>query len=292
MIINLQDDYKNIMIKKIMESGLDVPDNFDTMKLIITYYSFLRKKDFAGPNNIKKSKNFKCPSELQKGLNKLEDIIGNGGDILPYFNRSAFDLSEYDYLFLDWGIMHFHLGDKLRPHENLIERTGPILFAYKHFDTVYFINIYKHGHWADKEVIQEMYNNWPELIEQFTFKDVLSVSHDPTDRELMRLRKCGVNTSVQIKDSHGKLLVLMAPGMGLTAARTSINDTRLYQQTMKTLRRIQLRLISEEEHIKEDMQSKGIEIKQEISFKLTSFDQHHLYLLDEDHDYTITVRHA
>lgn len=292
MIINLQSDYKNIMQNKIMASGLNLPDSFDIEKLIITYYSFLRKKDFAGPNKIVKSKEFNCPPELQEGLNKLENIIKNGGDILPYFNRSAFDLSEYDYLFLDWGIMHFHLGNRLRPNENLIERTGPILFAYKHIDTVYFINIYNHGHWADKQVIQEMYNSWPDLIERFVFKEVLSVSHDPTDKELTKLRRCGINTSVQIKDSKGKLLVLMAPGMGLTAAKTSLSDTRLFQQTINQLGLIQLDLISKEDQIKKDMQNKGIELCQELIFELVDFDMENLYLVDKIHEYKIVVKHA
>lgn len=292
MKINLQQDYKDIVFKKITESGLNIPGDFDKDKLIITYYSYLRKNGFAGPNKLEKSKCFTCPSEVLEGFNKLESIIKNGGDITPYFNRSASDLSEYDYLFLDWGIMHFHLGNELESDGMLVKRTGPVLFAYKFIDTVYFINIYNHGHWADTEVIQEMYNNWPKLIEPFAFKGVLSVSHVPSAKELIKLRKCGFNSSVQIKNQEGNLLVLMAPGMGLTAARTSISDTKLFQNTMNDLSQIQLDLLSKEELIKEDMQSKDIEIQQEISFELIEFDQNHLYLLDKKHEYTITFRHA
>lgn len=292
VLINLQQDYKKIIVKKIKKSGLRVPTDFNDEKLIITYYSYLRKKSFAGPHKIVKSKDFYCPKEVEIGFEKLEDIIKNGGDITPYFNRTASNLSEYDDMFSDWGIIHFHLGDKLIEGEHLVERNNPVLFAYQDNGIVYFIQIYKHGYWSDSSVIQEMYDNWPELLEKFIFKGVNSLAYSVNKKQLRQLRECGITTPVEIVGQNDKKIVLMPPGMGVTAARTSISDTRLLQKTMNDLGLIQIDLISKEEIIKKDMQSQGIKIRQEISFELERFDQNYLYLVDNNHNYTITVRHA
>ena len=80
--------------------------------------------------------------------------------------------------------------------------------------------------------------------------------------------------------------------MGLTAAKTSLSDTRLFQQTINQLGLIQLDLISKEDQIKKDMQNKGIELCQELIFELVDFDMENLYLVDKIHEYKIVVKHA
>lgn len=292
MILNLQKDYKKIMLERIKNSNLILPQNFSEDRLIIHYFSYLRKKSFGGPHKIYRSSNFSCPPECKKGFTKLEEIIRYGGDITPYFNRTASDLSKYDDLFSDWGILHFHLGDEFIKGEHLVNRGDPVLFAYLHDDNVYFIDIYKHGHWTDFNVIQTMYDNWSEILEPFIIPEAISVNNAVTPLELKKSRESGSLILFEIKDHNGNSIVLMPPGMGLNTARISIQDTRIFDDAMNKLWEIQLDLISKEEEIKEDMQSKRVKIKQELSFELTNFDQNHLFLLDKNHEYTVTVRHA
>lgn len=292
MIIDLQKDYKKLMIEKIKKSDLKVPKNISDDRLIIHYISYLRKKSFAGPHRIIKSNEFSCPEGYEKGFYKLEKIIEHGGDITPYFNRIASDLSKYDDLFSDWGVLHFHLGDEFIKGEHLVKRGDPILFAYLHDDNVYFINIYKHGHWEDSGVIQTMYNNWPEMLEKYVFPKEIKIKQDISRSDLRKTRQSGTFTLITIKNEVGDDICLMPPGMGLNTARTSNSDVQIYDDAMKKLRAIQLHLISEEEQIIEDMKTKGVNIKQEISFELIDFDQMHFYLLDKHHDFTITLRHA
>ncbi|MBD7944721.1 hypothetical protein H9650_11400 [Psychrobacillus sp. Sa2BUA9] len=288
MIINLQKDYKKLMMEKINNSNLRLPENFSDDRLIIHYINYLRKKSFAGPHKIVKSSNFSCPPEYKKGFTKLEEIISNGGDITPYFNRTASDLSKYDDLFSEWGVLHFHLGDEFIKGEHLVKRGNPVLFAYLHEDTVYFIDIYKHGHWTDFGVIQTMFDNWPEIINPYVIPDAISLNKDITSSELKETRKSGSLVLFTIKDSNGKNICLMPPGMGLNTARSSIQDTRIYDDAMNKLREIQLHLISIEDEIKLDMENRGIILNQEISFELMSFNEQELYLLDSNHQYTIT----
>ncbi len=289
MIINLQKDYKKIMIEKIKKSNLRLPKNFSEDNLIIHYISYLRKKTFAGPHKIFKSSNFSCPQECKKGFTKLEEVIRSGGDITPYFNRAASDLSKYDDLFSDWGILHFHLGDDFIQGEHLVKRGDPVLFAYLHHDTVYFIDIYKHGHWTDFGVIQTMYDNWPEIIEPFIIPGAVSLTYDVTSSDLGELRKCGVVTFFTIKGENNNNICLMPPGWGLNAARGSTRDTREYMNACNKLSLVQLDLISKEKQIELDMKSKGIIQIQEISLELIRFNQNNLYLFDSTHNYSITV---
>jgi len=289
MKIDLKKDYIKIMIEKITNSGLAVPEGFSEEKIIIMYFSYLRKLAFAGPHRIHKSKDFICPDEHKEGFEKLEAIIKDGGDIKPYFNRTSSNLGKYDDLFSDWGILHFHLGSEKERDSDLVKRTGPVLFAYMNNNEVYFINIYEHGHWADVEVIQEMYNSWPSLLDKYAMKGVLSVSHTPNKSDLRQLRECGVNSPVQIKDLEGNLLVLMAPGMGLSSARTSTSDSMEYINALNLLSRIQLHLVSNEDEILNDIQSGGTTVTDEIHLELINFDPSKLYIQDKKYNFSFEI---
>lgn len=286
MIIDLQNDYKKIMIEKIKKSGLKIPDTYDDEVLIVKYYAFLRKKAFAGPHEIKRSKHFYCPPKVLKGFSKLEDIIKYGGDITPYFNRAAFNLDDFDDMFSDWGIMHFHLGEKLIEGEQIVERGGYILFAYHRDNIVYFINIYRHGHWADSDVIQEMYNNWPSLIEKYGLKGITKTSID--NKRRMFLRKSGLNTPVQIKDSEGNPLI-SSSCLGITSKRTSISDNMEFINAVNALGKLQLDLISKEDQIKSDIRKNGYEIEEEIKLELIDFVPTELNIQEKKYNYTLKI---
>jgi len=281
MKLNLQRDYKNVILRKIDEKGLKISEKQDVEIRIIHYYAYLRKKAFEGPHKVVKSKEFLCPDEVKKGFEKLENIIKNGGDIAPYFNRTAADLTKYDDMFSDWGIMHFHLGDELIPGENLVKRGNPVLFAYMHDECVYFLNIFKHGHWSDKEVIQLMYNNWPELLERYLVPEVRSISYEPTSKDIKKLRESGTMYFFDIYDSKGDKLFLVPPGLGMNTARSSIKDSAFFDDVMNQLRDIEKVIINDEHEIEKWMLANGIEKKQEISFELTDFNPNELILVDK-----------
>jgi len=286
MIIDLQNDYKKLMIEKIKKSGLKIPVNYDVENIIVKYFAFLRKKEFAGPHEIKRSKNFHCPPKVLKGFSNLENIIRNGGDITPYFNRAAFDLGRFDDMFSDWGIMHFHLGDKLIDGEHLVERDDFVLFAYLHKNVVYFINIFRHGHWADSDVIQEMYNNWPSLIDRYGFKGFSSIPIENKHRRV--LRESGINTPVQIKDSDGNPII-SSSGLGITSVRTSITDSMAFINANNTLGKLQLYLLSQEEQIKSEIQKNGYEIFEEIQLELIDFNPTRLYIQELKYNWSMEI---
>lgn len=290
MKIDLQNDYKKVVLRKIEEKELKVSRNQNEEHAIIQYYSYLRKKAFEGPHQVIKSEDFFCPTSVTKGFENLENIISVGGDIRPYFNRRATDLAQYDDLFTDWGIMHFHLGEELIAGENLVKRGDPVLFAYMKDDEVYFLNIYTHGHWSDLEVIELMYNNWPELLENYIAPEVLGISYEPDSHDIKKLRENGFGYLFCITDKEGKKVYLMPPGLGLNTARSSTSDSILFNQTMNDLRRWQEDIINKEAELEDWMLVNGIEKVQEITLELTDFNPSEIFLTDKYNNFTYVLK--
>jgi hypothetical protein len=290
MKIQLQSDYKKVVLRKIQEKGLRFSENQSEESRIIQYYSYLRKKAFEGPHQIFKSKEFSCPESVRKGFEKLEKIIEFGGDIIPYFNRTASDLTKYDDMFSDWGIMHFHLGEELIPGENLVKRGDPVLFAYMNDDKVYFLNIFSHGHWSNTEVIQLMYNNWPELIEKYIVPGVSAISPEPGSSDIKKLREVGITYFFSINNSEGEKVFLMPPGLGLNSARSSTNDSMVFNNIMNRLRHWQDEIIKNEAELEEWMSANGIKKNKEITLELIDFNPSELELFDKYNDFTYTFK--
>lgn len=287
--IELRNDYKKVVLRKIQEKGLRISDNQNEDHRIIQYFSYLRKKSYEGPHQVLKSQEFTCPAEVKKGFEKLQKVIEIGGDITPYFNRGASNLEQYDYLFGDWGIMHFHLGEELIPGQNLVKRGDPVLFTYMHDDKVYFLNIYSHGNWSNKEVIQLMYNNWSELLENYKVSDAYDVKEEPDSNEIKELRKAGSVYFFSIIDNDGGKVILMPPGLGLTTARTALIDTMAFNNTMINLGHIQEYIINSETELEEWMKENGIEKKQEILLELIDFNPSELNLVDKHNEFTYNM---
>jgi hypothetical protein len=290
MKIELQSDYKKVVLRKIQEKGLRFSENQSEENRIIHYYSYLRKKAFEGSHQVFKSKEFSCPETVIKGFEKLEKIIKIGGDIMPYFNRTASDLTKYDDMFSDWGIMHFHLGEELIPGENLVKRGDPVLFAYMNDDKVYFLNIFSHGRWSDKEVIQLMYNNWPELLEKYIVQGVSAISSEPNSSDIKKLREAGITYFFSINDSEGEKVYLIPPGLGLNSARSSTSDSMVLNNIMNQLRHIQDNIIINEAELEKWMAEKGIKKNQEITLELFDFNPSELKLFDKYNEFTYTIQ--
>lgn len=64
------------------------------------------------PRKIVKSKQFSPHLRYSDGLTSLEDTIENGGDLNLYQSKGYDRLNE-DQMYNEWGIRHFHLGEKV-----------------------------------------------------------------------------------------------------------------------------------------------------------------------------------
>lgn len=277
--INLREDFENIILNNIKaDNFLSVSQKTPKQKKILKYLEYQRKLGFAGPHKIEKSSDFECPDECKEGLEKLMGIFRNGGDIRPYLNRTSANLDDYDDMFADWGILHFHLGSFIPKNDIFVERGKYVLFAYIHDKTVYMVNIYDHNHWADTDVLQTIYNNWPQIIKPYIMKGAAwpNVSIEYKDR--IKLRKSGFVTMIPLENKKGKKFIIIPPSLGQTTARTSIVDTRYYQMINTRLLKIENALKTNENSLIKDY---NLPKNDFISLKLKELKDNKLELIEE-----------
>lgn len=179
----------------------------------IAYFNLLSREIAQRPRRVHLSQGFACPPAHQTGFERLRHKVERGDDLRPHQTKTMQNLDFGDGQLNDWGIHHFHLGEKLETNGKFIERTGPVLFAMFKPDDAYFITIQSHDPaarpWSDISMLEEAERNWPHLV-----VGLPGVSHrgeNPTSTEIERARKAGVTALVTI---NGKLVV--PPGGGVT----------------------------------------------------------------------------
>lgn len=238
--MNLQTDMKEILLKDIHSAGLQYNPQTSTDTIIIRYFNYERKKGGPmRPRTVHKSREFSCPHAVQCGLDRLIRVLESGQDISPYMSTQVDRISFMDDMFNDWGVLHLHLGERLRPDGRFIERTGPILFLYlpEQTDDAYLINIYQHHEWAKTSVPQTMYDNWPHLMN--VLNGVQGTTFTYSESQHQRLRQAGYKVLTQITDHNGNPIVANAPGVGQVASRDSIIDVKNFDHRMNELRRME-----------------------------------------------------
>ncbi|WP_190945351.1 hypothetical protein [Paenibacillus sp. UASWS1643] len=233
-------DWHDIIIGDIEEKGLRYSRTTPKELLVIKYFTYLRKTGGTPhPRRVHRSNEFVCPSHLQNGLSQLIHCLENGTSISPYFSRAIDDISKIDRMFNDWGVLHLHLGDKPdQRDQRLIERTGPLLFLYLQKDDAYLINVYWHGDWTDRSILQTMYDNWPELIEPYILKSLkkgAKLVHQLTENELHEARGEGSLVLQELTDENGFPFVIIPPTFGMTTSRDASQDVSSYDKFVELL---------------------------------------------------------
>lgn len=240
--MNFVSDWQDIMISDMTAEGLKFSNTTPKDLLVIRYFTYLRKKGGQTllPRRVHKSKEFTCPPELEAGFNKLVEALQNGEDISPYLSKKVDDISSIDGMFNDWGVLHLHLGDKPDPKDTrFIERTGPLLFLYLKSEDAYLINVYEHGNWTDRSILQIVHDNWPELIKPYVLNGVLRLGQLYTEKQHAALRNSGITVPIELKDHNGDIIVIVPPGLGITSSKDALQDVRSYQAQIKEIHKIE-----------------------------------------------------
>jgi hypothetical protein len=235
--INLIQDWIEIIKNDLIAKGHTVSGLTDE-NIAISYITYLRRNIKSQPRTILKSSTFICPAELQDGLNNLEEIISNGGDLKAFLSKQINRLGYHDKMLYDWDIHHFHLGTNIE-NDGFVSRTGPILFARIVEGIVYFIKIGNHGEWTNQELMSIIEENWPASIESFKV-DAESLTEDLSDNDIKMLRKHNINSLISLGTSK----IYIGPGQGISAAGGSIASTRAYLDTKRGFKELEKRIKS------------------------------------------------
>jgi hypothetical protein len=199
LIIDFHRDWIEIVSQEITALGYTIPPGTTERNIATIYFNVLRRMVPAQKRVVHTSKEFVCPAEVQSSLEALRIKIRNGDDVNPHLSRKLPSPVYNDPMLNDWGIQHLHLGEVLQPN-GMIKGTRLVLFALFTSSAAYEIQIYDHGNWSNRDVIEIVHNNWPQLIRRASDPTMLDLSHNPTSEGIAQLREVHVNSLLKTKD--------------------------------------------------------------------------------------------
>ena len=254
--INLNEDFKAILKELIKELSNklkelnyehQIEDSEDLSKLCLFYLNLRRRLVSPMPRNIVKSKEFKCPADLEVNLMKLENKIKNGEDLTPFLSRQLKKIDFADAMLNAWGVHHLHLGGYKGPNQ-FSSGLNEVVFAMFDDNNAYFIQIMTHKDWSNQEIISIVHNNWPDLIKNFKY--IGSPINKMSDNDQKKWRNAGVNTTVTLDDGT----TYFNPGGGIVLTKYSILDRNWCNIIIKKLYESENTIKEMEEIIKEKIQ--------------------------------------
>lgn len=257
--LNLVNQFNLFMKSRLEEMG--VSKGFSLDEACFQYLNLRRKLVDPLPRKVHFSKEFYCPEDLKAGLNLVKSKIEKGEDITPHLSGKFKDLNYHDMMLNDWDVHHLHLGTKMNKKTGLVKRTGPILYVKFDNENAYFIQIMKHGEWANDKIIKILHNNWLQILDPYLMKGVIEVTPKISNEERALLRKAGVSTAVEID----KGIAYKFLGGGYSSTGHGASSVR---QSM----RVHNRLNEMELHIKENFQKYEDAIRKHSSYKGNKFD--------------------
>ena len=272
-------DWLNIL-KDILQNhwGYDI-SGVTEEELPYLYFNAEKRRPDQRKRSVEVSDVFTCPVNLQAGWERLKNVVESGEDVTPNLSKLVGRLDNKDSLLNDWGVHHFHLGESL--DGDFIERTGPLLFALITKDKFYAINVFYHGAWADQDIVEIIHRNWPEAINLYKIKNVISAT-EVSESERLILRTKNVNNISTVSD--GTIYALIGGGVVSSGynAQSIINTDR--QRSI--LRNLEEHLQSQLVNLRDALYQHGYLGEEYIKATLEITDSKYLAIFP---DYNVTV---
>lgn len=190
--------------------------------------------------------NKEFPERICKAINCIKHDLQNGIDVSPRLSKGSRKIGEKydDTLLSEFSIYHFHLSNIKEANGKSYERTNELLFVYiPIFDNkdAYFLNVVdSHADnkvFADIGLLQLIKNNWPSLLNRYTFQDIKDSRTMPisTNEQYQNLRKMRVNSLITLEDKTE----VMKPGFGIMSNGKSLYINCYVRYVMRQLEMIE-----------------------------------------------------
>lgn len=242
MAMDLIRDFKEILLKHGREQGLIFSD-FDSDSTCIRILSFNRKIGLGNKKKVSFAKGIRIPKEYKKRVYHILEYLADGGNIIPYLSKQSINLNNPgDLMFNDWNILHIHLGkrkDKKDPR--FIERTGELLFLINAETENRVLGVYDHkpSPWTRKELLQRIYDIWPEMF--YVYSEIFNINPSiEGKRQDVRKEHMLVLDQVYDKRMHRQRFVMVKGSLGLVSSGDSIIDVNLYDGACDFLRMMEM----------------------------------------------------
>ncbi|MCM0755615.1 hypothetical protein M7784_10200 [Desulfovibrio aminophilus] len=259
--LDFRADFKDYLLAQFTKQGYQIPQEKPLQEIAYLYFNFQRRSIPLCPRAILESSEFHCPSEHAVGYLALKEKLITGQNANPYLSKRLRDVHYNDPLLNDWGIHHFHLGTDL-DQSGFVERTKKLLFAFVTNHKVYCINIYDHLSWCNKDIMNVLYNNWPDLFEHKIIKGI-SPSVFDDDEYISTFRKSGIMSPIRFGNS------MYAPlGGGLTTAKTSVRATLYANRYISVIKNFEKFIKDNIDYISNKILESGLTLSAPLKFVL------------------------
>lgn len=274
--INFKSDVKNKLLGQLQSTGYKVNKKDSVEDVVRYYYDTLLREISNKPRQIEISNQLQAKQltgNTKLALEKIFERAKTGNSLNRYLSKKILIPKYNDLLLYDWGIHHLHLGltlDNLDPR--FISRTNELLYVRVQESKLYCIDILSHDSvygFAEKNLIQIIHENWPDLISSHIVID--NGSHiDLSSCDIHRLRESHVNTFVSTSDGTN----YSPPGGGYASNGSSLNVTIKADMFLSKINSLENAIIQDEPSLRAQiMAAKGFKCPPTIKVRLQDWSE-------------------
>lgn len=279
---DLFEDFADILRGKLKKAGFSGISS-DPNVVCRRFENYQRRRVSVQPRDVHRAQPFHFPSEsefseqeLRSRVDAVAEKAEEGRDINPYLSRKLSNVSYNDGILNDWGIHHFHLGDKIES-DGFIERTGELLYARVTDDDFYMIGVYGHDSFSKKDLISVEHNNWPEEIERFKLPGDIELLYSYDDDQIRQARDAGVQVAVELDDGT----VYMHPGGGYASTGEGADDVLVANAIKTIFSQLETQLEEDAQDLIKAANRSGFDIEPPMDLQL-KIDGNHAFAVEMD----------
>lgn len=235
--MNLVDETAADLLALICEDfGPINPLPSDLDRLALDWLQLRARSITPRPRAVTLSREVQASVAAYPAIRAIRTNLASGRDVSAWLSHSVRDRRRLnpvaDMMFNDWQIMHFHLGNVFASPA-AVTRTDDLLFAYVSANEATLLDIQPHRArpWTMRELLRILMITKPAALERYQLKGIVGLQNaPPTDEELYKLRRAGINVMFEI---DGRFF--MSPGLGLASSGHSTRIVRYFQHLRRSI---------------------------------------------------------
>lgn len=266
--MDFQHDLAVISTELLNQVGIRVPPHWTDYQICMKYLELHQRWfDSSIPYEVAYSRELtaKLPTltaDEQSAILEIERRIKNCETLTPFMSKDIRTLSvkKSDFLLKNWNIYHLHLE---RSDSGDSFKNPNLLFFQPKGSKVHFIDVKPHpkgSSWFDRDLLNIVYDNWPELL---IYMDGCKPLENLPDEEMHDVLKSMV-TVVDFRNG-----MLFPTNLGVAASGDSGLAVRKTDRIFNNLKLWELELEKNANNIRKEIeQTLKVEIKDPLDYVL------------------------
>jgi hypothetical protein len=266
--VDFQSDLIRWCTKQLMAGGYHCKVDPKTPDLpVLQYFNVLHKHIPAKPRRVKRSPQFRCPTENRPGLARFLRKVRRGDRLMAHASSLIKRADFGDLMLNDWGIHHFHLGITVQ-NDGFVERTDNLLFALVTEGALHCIDILPHAdgaglpNFAEQRLVEIVHVNWPEFLAHAIPPGTQGFAM--MKETLAGLRKAGLLTLTVMSDGT----TYLPPGGGFVKSTHSMRARRRANRLLTAVHSAEQELRTKLDHVARMAATAGAPLPPKPTFEL------------------------